>query len=284
MTKKSPRLVNPTKVDGFSVGLGKTTAGNQAILNISIYIADNYRFPVITVDVNFADKQIYCVSIPHPLKRVKQIINGETDIIFSCIEALSIDKENPELKDAKPTIEYTLSFLKFHKESEFKNNSFMILFNQTFIDFSQRVFDRRMTSVRRVIRFHKEPFKLIKSFIYKEHDHGPLTSFDVVKSGDSNLPWVCCIVEIDHLVNREFDILLTEEDFALMADETLTGNELCLGKALGISKMIYGEESVPSKTIETFYNAFFESGFDNENGTNKNATKEIVNEYLGMKK
>lgn len=284
MTKKSPKLINPAVVDAFFTELGKTTTGNIAILNISICIADNYRFPIVVVSIKFGDKQIYGGNIPHSLKRVKQIINGETDVIFSCIEALSIDKENPELKDIKPSLEYVVSFLKDHRESQFKNNPFMILFNQTFIDFSQRVFDRRMTSVRRVIRFHKEPFKLIKSFIYKERDHGPLTSFDVVKSGDSNLPWVCCIVEIDHLVNREFDILLTEEDFALMADETLTGNELCLGKALGISKMIYGEGSVPSKTIETFYNAFFESGFDNEDGTNKNATKEIVNEYLEMKK
>lgn len=284
MTKKSPTPINLRIVDGFEISIGKTTAGNPAVLNISIYIAENYRFPIVSMLVKFGDKQIYSCKIPHSLKRVKQIINGETDIVFSCIEGLSIDKEVPELKDVKPTLEYVISFLKNHREGEFKNSPFMVLFNQTYIDFCQRVFDRRTVSVRRVIRFHKEPFKLIQSFVYKEHDHSPKTSFDVVKSADSSIPWVCCIIEIDNLVNREFDILLTEEDFALIADGTLTAGELCLGKGLGLAKMIYGEESIPSKRIECIYDRLFESGFNNEDESNKNATKEILNEYLEMKK
>lgn len=284
MTEEYPKMLNPRMADGFGIDIGTSKSGKKLTLDGFIYISDNYRFPSPVIRLVLGEDVVYSCNVLLRLKHVKSILKGDSDILGCFMNSLKRDREDTHYRNVISGIDIAINFLSKRSGSELINHKTLYLFNQTYVALCNRIFEKRRESVRRCIKFRQGPFKFIQSFIYQPHDYGLMASFDMVISKDVKLPWVCCIVEVDNQFNREFEIDLTEDDFELIANGTVSAQELCVSKGLFYAKSLYGKDAIQTKIIETIYNRQFNVDFNAQTERYKIANQEIVSAYLEMKK
>lgn len=267
-------------VSELKIDLGKTTKGRPVVFHLLIMVAANIRFPYLRTELTYGDKIKHSSNFSIHIDALKEIVAGKQNVFNFFIshlkETLNKETESPYfrgLKEGCDKIKILGNKLDLFEEEP-------VCFNQVFIEHVNRIFMKKEASVRRRMLFHKEPFRLVESFSFPLETNGPTLSFYMVTSGERQLPWVLCIIELDYLVNKEFDIYLTNEDFQLIINKTISAEELCIGKAILVAKGIFGEESSITGRLKTLYEAFFQVGVGSETLTSSGFYQATVKTYL----